>query len=188
MQDRPLLILDLDETLVYSRKHLDDEPFNFSVGEYYVSRRPYLAEFLQVVFEWFLVAVWTSSGRDYARGVIKQLFEDPSRLVFQWYSDRCTRRFDAERQEHHWLKDLKKVRRVGYSLDRVLVLDDTPRKLQRSYGNHLRVRPFQGDPTDEELRALIPYLDWIRHQPTFRSIEKRNWRKSRVDQSNADGP
>ena len=54
----------------------------------------------------------------------------PSGLVpsFVWSRTRCTPRFDYERWEKLYLKDLKKVKRRGYDLDRVLIVDDSPEK------------------------------------------------------------
>lgn len=43
------------------------------------------------------------------------------------------------------MKDLRKVRRLGWALEHVLVVDDTPRKYERSYGNLVAVAPFEGD-------------------------------------------
>lgn len=39
------------------------------------------------------------------------------------------------------------------------MLDDTPQKLERNYGNHLRISPFEGDPDDSELANVVPFLD-----------------------------
>ena len=174
--DRALLILDLDETLVYARRELDEHGYAFRTPDYYVSVRPHLSEFLDSVFEWYAVAVWTSAGEDYGRQVITEVFPDPTDLAFCWFSDRCTRRFDSELREHFFLKDLKKVRRKGFSLERVLMIDDTGKMLGRQYGNLLPISPFLGDPSDRELLDVLPFLDWIRDQPSFRSIEKRDWR------------
>jgi RNA polymerase II subunit A small phosphatase-like protein len=174
--DRALLILDLDETLVYARRKLDGYGYEFQVGDCYVSCRPHLSQFLNSVLEMFTVAVWTSAGEDYGRRVIEQIFPDPSQLAFSWFADRCTRRFDAESREQYFLKDLEKVRRMGFNLERVLMIDDTANKLGRQYGNLVLIGPFYGDPADRELQTVLPFLVWIRNQPSFRSIEKRNWR------------
>ena len=174
--DPALLILDLDETLVYARQALDEHEYSFRTARYYVSVRPHVSEFLESVFDWFCVAVWTSAGEDYGRQVIAEVFPDPEALEFAWFSDRCTRRYDPELREHFWLKDLKKVRRVGFPLGRVLMIDDESRKLKRHYGNHLAIRPFLGDSDDTELLDVLPFLDWIRGKPNFRAVEKRNWR------------
>jgi RNA polymerase II subunit A small phosphatase-like protein len=171
-----LLILDLDETLVYARHEPDGHGYSFQAASYFVSVRPHLPEFLESLFDWYSVAVWTSAGEDYGREVISRVMPNPQGLEFSWFSDRCTRRYDPELRDHFFLKDLKKVRRAGYCLERVLMLDDTGRKLARQYGNHVPVRPFFGDPRDTELRDLLPFLNWIRGEPDFRAIEKRNWR------------
>ena len=71
---------------------------------------------------------------------------------------------------------LKKLKRAGYSLESVLVIDDSPEKHVRNYGNLIRVRPFVGDANDSELRHLLPFLNWIRFRDDVRQIEKRNWR------------
>ena len=111
---------------------------------------------------------------------MNELFGSPSPLQFAWSASRCTQRIDHETGEYYNIKDLKKVKRRGYSLSRVLMIDDTPRKLSRQYGNHIRVHPFEGDPEDRELLDLLPFLDWIRTQDDFRKIEKRNWRSRKA--------
>ena len=68
------------------------------------------------------------------------------------------------------------VKRLGYRLERVLMIDDTSRKLERHYGNHLRLRPFLGQDDDTELRDVLPFLNILRKAPNLRVIEKRNWR------------
>lgn len=176
-RSRPLLILDLDETLVWASRDEPDAGYHFRTARYYVTKRPHLEPFLAQAFAWFDVAVWTSSGERYATTVIDRVFHDAPRLVFAWSSRRCTRRFDADTGELYWLKDLKKVKRIGFPLGRTLMIDDSPEKLERNYGNHLCVLPFEGDPADRELLDLLPYLDWIRTQDDFRTIEKRDWRR-----------
>ncbi len=57
------------------------------------------------------------------------------------------------------------------------MIDDTPEKLERNYGNHVRIRPFEGQADDTELRDLIPFLNWLCSVEDLRSVEKRNWRQ-----------
>lgn len=176
--DRPLLILDLDETLVFSTEEPLTRPADFRVGPYHTYKRPHLVPFLESSFQWFEVAVWTSSGADYARQVVGSIFgEREAALRFVWSRERCTRRFNAETWQDDPLKDLRKVKRAGYRLEQVLVLDDSPEKLARHYGNHLPVAPFLGDAEDHLLEQLLPFLDGIRTKKNFRTIEKRGWRR-----------
>ncbi len=51
-----------------------------------------------------------------------------------------------------------KVRRRGHNVESIIAVDDTPKKLEQSYGNLIRVNPFQGDLSDLELQALLILL------------------------------
>lgn len=185
--NKALLILDLDETLVYScDRRLDTDP-DFTACGYCVYRRPSLSDFLQFCFEHFRVAVWTSSSEDYARRIVASIFAEHDTLEFMWAAQRCTPRPDPIRGSIVMIKDLKKVRRKGYDLSRVLMIDDSPEKLKRSYGNHLWIRPFEGDPGDGELLRLTRYLLWLKDQSNFRNIDKRDWRNHRSVASGSDG-
>lgn len=172
-----LLILDLDETLVFASTKKLDRPPDFEVGEYFVNRRPGLEEFLRYVGQHFQLAVWSSSGSDYAQEMVERIFPDPGRLAFVWALERCTRRIDPETRQGHYVKDLKKVRKLGYDLEQILVIDDSPEKIERQYGNLIRVRPFEGQTDDNELLLLMRYLETIKNLPRVRNLEKRNWRQ-----------
>ena len=170
-----LLILDIDETLLYATgRPLERDP-DAVLESYHVYLRPYLAEFLAVVSGLFEVAIWTSASETYAREVVP-ILPLPEAPRFVWSHDRCTRRFNPETQTHYFLKDLKKVARLGYDLNRVIIVDNTPRKIARQYGNLVRVVDFTGSPQDDELRLLSLYLPQLSERNDIRSIEKRGWR------------
>lgn len=172
---QPLLILDLDETLIHATKSPLDRPSDFAVGPFEVYRRPFLTEFIEHVASHFELAVWTSAGSDYAAEIAAQVFRDYP-LRFLWSAARCTQRTNHETFERYNVKDLRKVTRLGFSLERMLMIDDSPEKLERNYGNHILIRPFEGDPTDSELPGLATYLSSIRDIPNYRTVEKRHWR------------
>jgi RNA polymerase II subunit A small phosphatase-like protein len=122
-----LIILDLDETLIHASDHrLPIESTYFEVGHYYVYKRPYLDQFLEFCLSEFKVAVWTSSNALYAKPVIEEIFKSEDNLQFWWSREKCTWKFDPETQSYDWLKDLKKVRRKGFNLEHVIMIDDTP--------------------------------------------------------------
>ncbi|APR85182.1 phosphoprotein phosphatase [Minicystis rosea] len=174
--ERLLIILDLDETLV----HVPDRPLardpDFLACGYGVHKRPHVDAFLARLFASYRVAIWTASGDIYATAVVSQLLPDPAQLEFLWCSERCTERFDHETRHRTTIKPLSKVRRRGYDLERVLVVDDSPEKHVLNYGNLIHVLPFEGDMTDDELPRLLAYIDKLSVEPNMRCIEKRHWR------------
>jgi hypothetical protein len=55
------------------------------------------------------------------------------------------------------------------------MVDDTPGKLARQYGNYIRVTPYLGNEDDRELALLTRYLRELRDVENVRRIEKRGW-------------
>ena len=171
-----LLVLDLDETLLFAAERPLERVADFRVGPYHIYRRPGLAAFLDQCFQWFEVAVWTSSSPLYAEEVVRAVFPDPSRLSFVWASDRCTPAYDPETGEHCARKNLKKIKGRGYPLESVVVVDDSPEKWRQSYGSLVQVTPYLGAEEDTELALLASYLHVLKDQPNIRAVEKRQWR------------
>ena len=170
-----LLILDLDETLIHGAEHPLERPPDFRVGPFHIYARPFLKEFLLGASEMFQLAVWSSSTADYAGAISSAILPEGLTWEFAWTREHCVPRTNFECMETQYLKDLKKVKRKGFALERVLVVDDTSHKLARNYGNAIYVAPFEGDPGDRELHWLLDYLTTLQHVPNVR-VEKRGWR------------
>lgn len=79
------------------------------------------------------------------------------------------------RGKWYWVKDLEKLKRPGFALERVLFVDDTPSKLDRNYGNLVGVGPFHGDPQDRVLVRLDAFLATLIDVGDVRRVEKRGW-------------
>jgi len=172
-----LLILDLDETLIYAIDQPLDRPCDFRATSYVVYRRPGVAAFIADCLEMFTVAVWTASGRTYAEVVVAELFgARQSELAFFWTGERCTRRYDPESMSMYTRKPLRKVRRLGYDLGRVLIVDNTPATFEANYGNAVLVTDYLGAQEYDELPRLSQYLRTIGPLEDVRRIEKRLWR------------
>lgn len=173
-----LLILDIDETLIYATEEPLSRTPDFLVGnKYYVYKRPFVEQFLAWSFQNFDVAVWTSATDDYAAEIVANIFpQSQNNLSFLWSRERCTPSLDFESRETFWEKKLTKLRRRGYNLENVIVVDDTPLMWRNSYGNLVRVKPYSGELEDDELEKLIRYLDILKNVENVRKVEKRNWR------------
>jgi RNA polymerase II subunit A small phosphatase-like protein len=170
-----LLILDLDETLFHASEQPLDSPCDcMLLAGFHVYIRPHLTAFLHDCFDRFDVAVWTSASADYASQMVAALFPHAQQPRFLWHRQHCVQRFDSATGEIHYIKDLKKIKRKGYDLSQVIVVDDSPEKLQRNYGNLVRVQAFMGEPDDELLHAMR-YLTLIQHERDIRTLEKRWW-------------
>jgi TFIIF-interacting CTD phosphatase-like protein len=174
---RLLVILDLDETLIHASTSIAAEVADFQSGPYRCLIRPHALDLINALLDQFQVAVWTSAGESHARSVVDALFESRDNLSFLWSASRCTDHRDFENDRTVSLKQLKKLRRYGYELDRVVVIDDSPEKHMRNYGNLIRVVPWFGEPGDNQLEHLAEYVSWLNTHDDVRKVEKRGWPK-----------
>jgi TFIIF-interacting CTD phosphatase-like protein len=171
-----LLVLDLDETLVYSVKEPLARTPDFTALQYSVYKRPGVDLFLSTCTDWFKIAVWTSSSPDYAHEVIRNIFPESVKIQFIFTWERCSVRFDYQTGKYYYVKQLKKLKKKGYSLKKILVIDDTPETFVDNYGNAIQVRKYKGEQEDDELLMLLKYLKMIGSVENVRKLEKRDWR------------
>jgi RNA polymerase II subunit A small phosphatase-like protein len=185
--DKILVILDLDETLVHATDTPHDDQWHFEVFGYKVYRRPYLTEFLEGLREDFHVAVWSSASDDYVKAVTANIFPPDYDLKFTWGRSRCTHTPDYSRAEregtfgsfahYDYVKPLDKLRKkFPFKRERMLIIDDTPRKSMHNYGNAIYPSEFKGQHDDDELMFLLRYLQRLKDLDDVRKREKRGWR------------
>lgn len=181
-----LLILDVDETLIHATEKKLVQKSDFKIFDYYVYRRPFLDHFLNLIKDDFLIAIWSSASDEYVNEVVKRIIPHDIHLEFIWGRSRCTYKrniqtdefgyYDSETHNHyHYIKPLKKLKKRGYDLNKILIVDDTPHKSKDNYGNAIYPIPFIGDSTDSELLLLSQYLKSFLSSNNIRSIEKRGW-------------
>lgn len=191
---KKLLILDLDETLihsVYSPINGKTPDFVIDGGNIFSYKRPHLDEFIKFVKENFNLAVWTSASEDYALAVSEHIFGNVSCLDFLWARKRCTVSFQpynsfdiysCSHSQQIYIKNLNKVFKRGYNKKNTLILDDSPEKVQKNYGNWIPIKEYKGvDDNDADLLFLIDYLTVIKDVEDVRIIEKRNWKQGIVN-------
>ena len=183
--EKILLILDVDETLIHATDEELSQKADFKVFGYNIYKRPFLEAFFEAIKNDFLLAIWSSASDDYVEEVAKQIVPEDIELEFVWGRSRCTYRrniqideygyYDDFQNHYHYIKPLKKVKRKGYHLDRILIVDDSPHKSKDNFGNAIYPKPFTGDTADEELRLLAKYLKSLKDMENIRRIEKRSW-------------
>jgi len=193
-----LLLLDLDETLIHSEEFPRTQPsekdFDFRIGFkgedywYMTKKRPFLDEFIKFSFENFDVGVWTASTDDYATIVLENIGIDKNLLKCFYTRENCGMRLDYETNSYYGVKNLQKLKKRSWSklyttkvsqmreLDRILIVDDIAETAVNNRSNLILIKPFYFDNNDTELLKLISYLQKIKDEPNYRTIDKRNWR------------
>ncbi|WP_051057609.1 HAD family hydrolase [Herbaspirillum huttiense] len=153
-----LVIFDLDETLVHARLEPLSRPADLRFEDYFIYIRPYAADLVRFASTKFSIAVWSSANPDYVEFITSALFGAQYPLLFRWDVQKCVQKVDSRTNGYVYIKDLRKVMKHGYQVEEILIVDDSPEKIQRQPRSHLVVEPFHGDRQDQELRTVITTL------------------------------
>ena len=174
-ENKILLVLDLDETLIHSSEfELTSYKHDFVYSGFFVYKRPGLDEFLNLVKRDFKIGVWSSASDDYVSEIVKHIFPETFNLEFVWGRSRCTLKRDLELDTWFFSKPLKKLKGKGFQLERILIIDDSAEKVKDNFGNAIYIKEFSGSP-DNELSKLSQYLQQLKEIGNVRVIEKRGW-------------
>ncbi len=185
---KTLLILDLDQTLIHTTETpLEDTPPVFALSPYHhVYLRPYLHQFLYTCSKYFELAIWSSAKRDYVHQVVKKIIPNDIKLSFVWSRKKCTfGSLPVDSVTHTqvegfpprvWFKKLAKVKKQGYLLNQILIVDNSPEKLLHDTDNAIYIVDFRGNVNDQELLLLSKYLPTLHAVKDVRFIEKKHWK------------
>ena len=185
---KPNIILDLDETVIYSlsKKDLSKlgdqekvletinknyETHSMDNGYYTVCERPDLQPFLTYLFENFNVSIWTAASKDYALFIIDNIIIDKEKtrkIDWTFFSYHC----DLSESKTKSIKNLKMLwdhyKLDGYTKENTIILDDHPVVFKTQEANCIYMDPFQinkgnmNNPSDDFLRRLQERLKIIK--------------------------
>lgn len=173
-----LLVLDLDETLVHSCCQCEHPPIgrapDYHVCDYVGYHRPHLQEFLRWARGAFrYLGIWTAGGPQYASACV-DTFAQKDFFDFVWDSRRCSTQGWSMRGPIP-IKPIKKLKRQGYDPKRVIALDNSSHPWVRSYGNHMSIPDYLGEPDDRWLLEVMKYLPQFCEAEDVRPFEWRGW-------------
>lgn len=157
-QEKALLILDLDETLIHS-----DLSLKWSTHDYYIELedstiipinfRPFLFEFLDFCFENFELIIFTASCSDYADPIIDYIEKDKTYFKYRFYREHCINYGNL------FLKDLSIF---GKPLGQIVIVDNNLISFSHYLINGILVSSFTNESEDMDLCSLIEYLKTLK--------------------------
>ncbi len=173
---RPLLVLDIDETLLYAATQPLTQPHDYKAERTWIYKRPFVDRFLRFCQQHFQIGVWTSARASYANEIFSQVFPFVSPLFIR-SEQHC---LDKKNEHGHRvsIKPIHTLAHQGHDLKQILVIDDSPEKHTYTPDNLIPITPYYGDKRDSELKQLIHFLDSIKHHHNLLPIEKYNWRQT----------
>jgi Dullard-like phosphatase family protein len=165
-QGKLTLVLDIDETLVHASMHPRPGlcydavlPINNGAefGNIYVAFRPHLHTFLRAVAQQFEVVVFTASQQYYADPLMDTIDPDQTLVTDRLYRQHCV---EAP------VGRIKDLNLCGRSLDRMVIIDNSPIAYCFQPRNAIPILSWFDDPNDKELLKLIPLLQQLATEVT----------------------
>lgn len=165
IDERPILVLDLDETLIHSNfQPISNPDFICTYGEEhnkqlnYVRIRPGARELLNYLSLFYQIVIFTAGIERYAKEVIQKL--DTQKVVSKvFYRDSCIP------SNRGYIKDL---RVISSCLSRVIIVDNNPISFYVQPENGIECTTWIDDDFDSELFFLTNYLYFIRNDLDLR--------------------
>lgn len=173
---KPLLVLDLDETLVHTthepiknREHIYLAEFN-----YYVHQRPFLEYFLHSVADYFDIGIWSSGTDNYVDIVVNRIMPKNIEPIFVFGRSMC--QYRNVHGFNVYVKPLRILEDFGYNLRKMLIIDDSPEKCVDNFKNAIIPKPFYCDNYDSELLDLFHYLESVYDSSDFTNHSHYQWK------------
>ncbi|KOS20234.1 Mitochondrial import inner membrane translocase subunit TIM50 [Escovopsis weberi] len=152
--ERPYtLCISLDDMLVHSewtREH-----------GWRVAKRPGMDYFIRYLSQYYELVLFTTVPFAMGEPLVRKL--DPFRFIMWPLYREATKYEDGE-----LVKDLSYLNR---DLSKVIVLDTKAQHVRKQPENAVIMKPWNGDSSDKELVALIPFLEYI-HTMQYSDVRK----------------
>jgi len=152
------IILDLDNTIL-SAEALTDFPFHkegmrekalqFAIHDmdnyYIIFERPGVQDFLDWLFKYYNVAVWTAATKDYALFVVERIIlKKPNRqLKFIMFSHHCDISYDKYKADKRLKLVFDDFKIDGFEPDNTLIIDDRKDVWKIQPNNAIHIKAFE---------------------------------------------
>lgn len=175
-------MLDVDETLVHCVETTREEVLmgeekedavvkpDFEIDSYHVFKRPHLDNFLDSVFKYFFVGIWSAADPDYVHAIAARIL-GPTRVPEFIF----TKEHTVVMKSYGGATKIKPLEAISENLDfsSVVMIDDNQQAFRHNEENGLRIAPFtnpqrQGD--DKALPQMLQLLQTLRHVGDVREV------------------
>jgi TFIIF-interacting CTD phosphatase-like protein len=183
------VLLDLDQTLISGEEYkgfkhenrLDKFEVKLMDKEYIVFARPHLQQFLDFLFKYFNVSVWTAASKSYALFIIDNfiLTKPNRRLDFMFFSYHCNYSVKCKKG----LKGLnvlwENFKLTHYNESNTIIIDDNPEVKSIQKCNCYNIKPFyalkNGSENDTALVELEKQLVGLLSTPKINQCLIKNF-------------
>lgn len=155
MKQKPLLILDLDESLIHTAGIDLGREADFYYKHLRVYKRPHLDEFLITAAKHFRLALWSMGTDKYVREISAKLLPEGLEWEFVFGRSQARRKKDIFWGGTLLYKSIDKLKRHGYDLKEITMIDNNPTTIVYSESKIVTILSYWGEADDTELLQFI---------------------------------
>ena len=182
-ENKKILILDLDETLVHSDIDflLKDKNVNYDTILYFDSEdekniplpiiiRPQLYEFLDYASENFNLIIFTASDQQYADTIINYIEKNKKYFKMRLYRNHC-----IFIEPGLYIKDLR-IFNSNTKIEDIIIVDNSLFSFANQLNNGILITSFFDDKNDTFLSNVKEYLEYIKNEKDIREVNKESFK------------
>ena len=182
-ENKKLLILDLDETLVHSDIDflLKEKNINYDTVLYFDTEeekniplpliiRPGLYEFLDYASQNFNLIIFTASDQQYADTIINYIEKDKKYFKMRLYRNNC-----IFIDPGLYIKDLR-IFISCKKMEDIIILDNSLFSFANQLNNGILITSFFDDKDDTFLSNVKEYLEYIKNEKDIRQTNKDSFK------------
>lgn len=185
------IVLDLDETLIHTititKKHsaklakISDFHFVIEKQYFWVNKRPGLDLFLDFIFKYFQVGIWTAADKAYATQICKHIltYDQVKKIKFIYSRNFC--HLDRTETPTSFTKPLAKLFELYPDFDQsnTLMIDNTPHVMKYNPYNGVYIPDFTSQHNDDVLyhtrNIIIKYYQGTQfNNPVYGLVHELN--------------
>ena len=158
IDNRPILILDIDETLIHSI---------FDGNTHTINYRPYLIDVLNGLHKYFNIFIFTAATINYAELIIKQISLKLGHNPFMGFLHRSHITEESDGTNTFYHKDLTVFFKEFFGgdtsrMNNTIIVDNIKYNYHKQPNNGINIKDFIDDPYDNCLMKLYYFLaDYI---------------------------
>jgi len=111
-----LILLDLDEMLIYSCSEYISRQADFMVGYQMIFVRPGTNEFLSRLSMCYSLGIWSAASEKFCKRVVGKLFFQIVQPEFVWSRNNCTLKTN-ENSLNYFVRKTSKLEFLGWALE-----------------------------------------------------------------------
>lgn len=187
------IILDLDNTLLYSFDLFNPEPHekiprfvhqnvvrsyelknNDGEPEFLVTERPHLQEFLKWLFRNFTVSIWSAGSPEYVKFIVNECIRpSKTRKLKNVYDSKLCKRSN---EKFNTVKDLRMLyskRGQHYNSSNTLIIDDLQEVIKANPDNSIKIPKYTAKPYEYKDTGLLSVKEKLKNiRKNFKKFNK----------------